>query len=47
MMMTVPKEAEARTDALWKFHGEWMKKTHVSQGAKKCLFYHVCASAAS
>ena len=40
--MCVPKEVEARADALWKFHGEWMKKTHVSGGAKKCLFYHVC-----
>lgn len=41
MTLVVSAENEAKADKLWRIHAEWMKKTHVNQGPKACLFYHV------
>lgn len=39
MILTVNKEQEQTTDAMWKRHAEWMAKTHAKEGDTELLNY--------
>jgi len=41
MILTVNKDQEQTTDAMWKRHAEWMSKTHAKEGDTELLHYTV------